>query len=84
MIAPTIWPVLHPEHAAGVEGQMAAVLAEVLGVESVPLDGHVREEVPPNARWGGNPAREMRELPPDLPVRRISTHDTGAMLVRAE
>jgi hypothetical protein len=41
------------------------------------------EEMPPNARWGGNPAKKMREHPGDQRVRKISVDDNrAAVLVR--
>jgi non-ribosomal peptide synthetase-like protein len=41
------------------------------------------EEMPPNALWGGNPARKMRGQLADLQVRRISVDDDhAAALVR--
>ncbi|HEY2297804.1 MAG TPA: DapH/DapD/GlmU-related protein, partial [Jatrophihabitans sp.] len=41
------------------------------------------EEMPPNALWGGNPARKMRGQLADLQVRRISVDDDHvAALVR--
>ncbi|MFI5612962.1 Pls/PosA family non-ribosomal peptide synthetase [Amycolatopsis sp. NPDC051903] len=51
----------------------------VLATSSFLMKG---EEVPPNARWGGNPATEMREHPGDLPVRQISIDDNRTVLVR--
>jgi non-ribosomal peptide synthetase-like protein len=53
----------------------------VLAADSFLMKG---EEVPANARWGGNPATEVRERPVDLQIRRISVSDAGAVLVRAE
>ncbi|MFC5996751.1 Pls/PosA family non-ribosomal peptide synthetase [Pseudonocardia hispaniensis] len=41
------------------------------------------EQVPPNALWGGNPAKRMREHSGDPQVRKISIDDNSApMLVR--
>jgi non-ribosomal peptide synthetase-like protein len=51
----------------------------VLAADSFLMKG---EEVPPHARWGGNPAKKMREHTADLQVRRISIGDDGAVLVR--
>jgi non-ribosomal peptide synthetase-like protein len=43
------------------------------------------EEVPPNARWGGNPAQKMREDPGDLQVRKTSVgNNSAAVLVRGD
>jgi hypothetical protein len=53
----------------------------VLAADSFLMKG---EEVPANARWGGNPATEMREHPADLQIRRISISNAGAVLVRGE
>jgi acetyltransferase-like isoleucine patch superfamily enzyme len=53
----------------------------VLAADSFLMKG---EEVPPDARWGGNPAREMREGPADLQIRRVGISDAGAVLVRAQ
>ena len=54
----------------------------VLAADSFLMKG---EEVPPNARWGGNPAKKMREQSADLQVRRISIDDNwAAVLVRGE
>ena len=39
------------------------------------------EEVPPHTRWGGNPAREMRDHPVTLPARRSRTNNRRAALV---
>ncbi|MBD0324186.1 MAG: peptide synthetase, partial [Aldersonia sp.] len=52
----------------------------VLAADSFLMKG---EEMPPNARWGGNPAKKMREQSADLQVRRISIDDNrSAVLVR--
>ncbi|WP_170309030.1 Pls/PosA family non-ribosomal peptide synthetase [Pseudonocardia hierapolitana] len=54
----------------------------VLAADSFLMKG---EEMPPNARWGGNPAKKMREQSADLQVRRISIDDNrAAVLVRGE
>jgi non-ribosomal peptide synthetase-like protein len=54
----------------------------VLAADSFLMKG---EEIPANARWGGNPAKRMREQPADLQVRRISIDDNhAAVLVRGE
>ena len=43
------------------------------------------EEMPPNAIWGGNPAKKMREHSGDLQVRKISIDDNhAAVLVRGD
>jgi non-ribosomal peptide synthetase-like protein len=44
----------------------------VLAANSFLLKG---EEMPPNALWGGNPARKMREHPGDLQFRNVSIDD---------
>ncbi|GAA5110584.1 Pls/PosA family non-ribosomal peptide synthetase [Pseudonocardia adelaidensis] len=52
----------------------------VLAADSFLMKG---EEVPVGARWGGNPAKKMREQSADLQVRRISIDDNcAAVLVR--
>ncbi len=52
----------------------------VLAADSFLMKG---EEVPPNARWGGNPAKKMREHSADLQVRQISLDaNCSAVLVR--
>ncbi len=38
------------------------------------------EEMPPHARWGGNPAREMRDTMATLQVRRDNNDNCGAAL----
>jgi hypothetical protein len=38
------------------------------------------EEVPPQALWGGNPAKKMRKHAGDLRIRRINRLD-GSVLV---
>jgi non-ribosomal peptide synthetase-like protein len=53
----------------------------VLAADSFLMKG---EEVPPQARWGGNPATEMREGPVDLLIQRISISDAGTALVRCQ
>jgi non-ribosomal peptide synthetase-like protein len=50
----------------------------VLAPDSFLMKG---EEVPPHTRWGGNPAREMRETAPRFPARRENSDDVGAVLV---
>jgi non-ribosomal peptide synthetase-like protein len=47
----------------------------VLAADSFLMKG---EEMPPNARWAGNPARKMREHSPDLPARKVSIDDHRA------
>ena len=37
--------------------------------------------MPPNALWGGNPAKKMREHSADLQVRRISLDDDRAAVL---
>jgi non-ribosomal peptide synthetase-like protein len=49
----------------------------VLAPDSFLMKG---EEVPPHTRWGGNPAREMRETMPRFPARRANS-DNVAVLV---
>ena len=39
------------------------------------------EEMPPNALWGGNPAKQMREHSDDLPVRKTSVDDNRAAVL---
>ena len=39
------------------------------------------EEMPPNALWGGNPAKKMRERSADLQVRKISVDDNRAAVL---
>jgi non-ribosomal peptide synthetase-like protein len=39
------------------------------------------EEMPPNAQWGGNPARKMREHPIDLQVRKFSIDGNRAAVL---
>ncbi|QYN34427.1 amino acid adenylation domain-containing protein [Pseudonocardia sp. DSM 110487] len=52
----------------------------VLAADSFLMKG---EEMPAGARWGGNPAKKMREQSADLQVRRISIDDNwAAVLVR--
>jgi non-ribosomal peptide synthetase-like protein len=52
----------------------------VLAADSFLMKG---EEIPPNALWGGNPAKKMREHSGDLQVRKIGIDDNGAaVLVR--
>jgi non-ribosomal peptide synthetase-like protein len=52
----------------------------VLAADSFLMKG---EEVPPNANWGGNPAKKMREHSGDLQVRRITIDNNfAAELVR--
>ncbi len=52
----------------------------VLATNSFLMKG---EEMPPNALWGGNPAKKMREQSADLQVRGISLDDdSAAVLVR--
>ena len=52
----------------------------VLAADSFLMKG---EEMPPNALWGGNPAKKMREHSADLPARKISIDDHRAtVLVR--
>jgi non-ribosomal peptide synthetase-like protein len=46
----------------------------VLATDSFLMKG---EEMPPNALWGGNPARKMREHRGDLQARRISIDETA-------
>jgi non-ribosomal peptide synthetase-like protein len=50
----------------------------VLAPDSFLMKG---EEVPPHTRWGGNPAREMRETAPRFPARRENSDDVDAVLV---
>jgi hypothetical protein len=38
------------------------------------------EEVPPHTRWGGNPAREMRDAVPLFQIRQDNSDDIGAAL----
>ena len=53
----------------------------VLAADSFLMKG---EEMPPNALWGGNPAKQMREHSGDLRARQISIDDNGAAaLVRS-
>ena len=52
----------------------------VLAADSFLMKG---EEVPPQARWGGNPARRMRENSADHQIRHVRIDDAGAMLVRS-
>ncbi|MFL6046884.1 MAG: Pls/PosA family non-ribosomal peptide synthetase [Propionibacteriaceae bacterium] len=49
----------------------------VLAPDSFLMKG---EEVPPHTRWGGNPAREMRETVPRPQVHRDNGHDLTAVL----
>ncbi|MFJ1730032.1 Pls/PosA family non-ribosomal peptide synthetase [Streptomyces sp. NPDC088254] len=42
------------------------------------------EEMPPHARWGGNPAKKMREQSADLQPRRNSLDDRADVLVRGD
>jgi non-ribosomal peptide synthetase-like protein len=52
----------------------------VLAADSFLMKG---EEMPPNALWGGNPAKKMVEHSADLQVRKISIDDNfSAVLVR--
>jgi non-ribosomal peptide synthetase-like protein len=52
----------------------------VLAADSFLMKG---EEVPAGERWGGNPAKKMREQSADLQVRRVSLDDNRtAVLVR--
>jgi non-ribosomal peptide synthetase-like protein len=52
----------------------------VLAADSFLMKG---EEMPPNALWGGNPAKKMVEHSADLQVRKISIDDNfAAVLVR--
>ncbi|MHA6616895.1 Pls/PosA family non-ribosomal peptide synthetase [Pseudonocardia sp. DLS-67] len=54
----------------------------VLAADSFLMKG---EEMPSDARWGGNPAKKMREQSADLQVRRISIDDNcAAVLVRGQ
>jgi non-ribosomal peptide synthetase-like protein len=54
----------------------------VLAADSFLMKG---EEMPPNALWGGNPARKMLEHSGDLQVRKISIDtDYAAVLVRGD
>ena len=50
----------------------------VLAPDSFLMKG---EEMPPHARWGGNPAREMRDTMATLQVRRDNNDNCGAALV---
>jgi non-ribosomal peptide synthetase-like protein len=50
----------------------------VLAPDSFLMKG---EEVPPHTRWGGNPAREMRETVPRFQARRANSDNVGAVLV---
>jgi hypothetical protein len=40
------------------------------------------EEMPPNAVWGGTPAKQMRKRSDDLPARKISVDDNRATVLR--
>jgi len=52
----------------------------VLAADSFLMKG---EEIPAGARWGGNPAKKMREQSADLQVRRVSLDDDrSAVLIR--
>jgi non-ribosomal peptide synthetase-like protein len=52
----------------------------VLAADSFLMKG---EEMPPNANWGGNPAKKMREHSADLQIRKITIDDDyAAVLVR--
>jgi non-ribosomal peptide synthetase-like protein len=54
----------------------------VLTTDSFLMKG---EEMPPNAVWGGNPARKLRELSGDLQVPKTSIDGNGAaVLVRGD
>jgi non-ribosomal peptide synthetase-like protein len=54
----------------------------VLAADSFLMKG---EEMPPNALWGGNPAKKIREHSGDLQVRKISIDDNcAAVLVRGD
>jgi len=50
----------------------------VLAPDSFLMKG---EEIPPNARWGGNPAREMRDDIADSRVRRDNDHSGCTALI---
>jgi non-ribosomal peptide synthetase-like protein len=50
----------------------------VLAADSFLMKG---EEMPPNATWGGNPAKKMREHSGDLQVRKISIDDKRAAVL---
>jgi hypothetical protein len=49
----------------------------VLAPDSFLMKG---EEVPPHTRWGGNPAREMRDAVPLFQIRQYNSDDIGAAL----
>jgi non-ribosomal peptide synthetase-like protein len=53
----------------------------VLAADSFLMKG---EEIPPYEEWGGNPAQEMRDALPQLPVQRNDDGDVRANLVRVE
>ena len=52
----------------------------VLATDSFLMKG---EEMPPNATWGGNPAKQMREHSGDVPVRKTSIDDNRAAVLVA-
>jgi hypothetical protein len=48
----------------------------VLAPDSFLMKG---EEVPPHTRWGGNPAREMRDAVPLFQIRQDNSDGIGAV-----
>ena len=52
----------------------------VLATDSFLMKG---EEMPPHARWGGNPAKQMRERSGDVPARKTSIDDNRAAVLVA-
>src|SRR4028118_2223574 len=76
--APAAAPAVHVEHASQTQAVLAAVLAEVLQVESVPVDAHVFDDLGADSMVMAHvcPRVRQRDDLPSIPIKQVSAPPT--------